>query len=100
MSRRDRLAELYGFGDAKAAQSAAASLALAVPGAGIPVAAAIELAPLAINELIHPVRTYEDLKHEIFGIFDHRSHDQSANTKATNIYVSQVEGWKIGRAHV
>ncbi len=86
MDRRQRSAELYGLGiSTKQATGAAASVAMAVPGAGLPVAMAIELAPLAVNELIHPIREFKHLKQDIFGIFGHRSHDAAANAQEARL---------------
>jgi hypothetical protein len=76
MDRRERLGELADLGiSTKQATGAAASAAMLIPGVGLPVAAAIELAPLAIEEVTHPRKLYEGLKHDIFSLFGHKSTD-------------------------
>ena len=96
MSRRDRLAALYGLGlSARAAQSTAASIAMAVPGAGLPVAAAIELAPMAVNEIIHPFRSFKSLKHDIFRLFGHPSYDNAANAQEARLRKNDYQWWRL-----
>ena len=92
MSRRDRLGEMADLGVSAGTRrdlTAASTAAAFIPGVGVPLAAAIQIAP----ELLHPQTLFRNIKHDIFSLFGHASTDAQANLNQAIYQHGIVAGW-------